>query len=41
MQAKLSEIGFDVIEENVRANWNPAEADYAAIPALVKNLLAE
>jgi flavorubredoxin len=41
MQAKLSEIGFDVIEANVRANWNPAEADYAAIPALVKNLLAE
>ena len=41
MQAKLAEVGFNVIDENVRANWNPAEEDLAQIPALVKNLLAE
>lgn len=41
MQAKLAEVGFTVIDENVRANWNPAEEDLAQIPALVKNLLAE
>ena len=39
MQARLAEIGFEVIPENVRANWNPAEADYAMIPDLVKALL--
>ena len=41
MQAKLAEIGFNVIEENVRANWNPGEAEYAMIPGLVKSLLAD
>ena len=40
MQAKLAEIGFEVITENVRANWNPGEADLAKIPELVKSLLA-
>ena len=39
MQARLAEIGFEVIPENVRANWNPAEADYAMIPDLVNALL--
>ena len=40
LQAKLSEIGFEVIPENVRANWKPGEADMAQIPALVEKLLA-
>ena len=39
LQAKLSEIGFETIEENVRANWKPGEADLAQIPALVEKLL--
>ena len=39
LQAKLSEIGFETIEENVRANWKPGEADLAQIPALVEELL--
>ena len=39
LQAKLSEIGFETIEENVRANWKPGEADLAQIPALVGKLL--
>ena len=41
LQTKLAEIGFNVIEENVRANWKPGEADLAQIPALVEKLLAE
>ena len=41
LQAKLAEIGFNVIEENIRANWKPGEADLAQIPALVEKLLAE
>ena len=39
LQAKLGEIGFEVIPENVRANWKPGEADLAQVPALVENLL--
>ena len=39
LQAKLAEIGFETIEENVRANWKPGEADLAQIPALVEKLL--
>ena len=39
LQAKLSEIGFETIEENIRANWKPGEADLAQIPALVEKLL--
>ena len=39
LQAKLSEIGFEVIPENVRANWKPGEADLAQVPALVEKLL--
>ncbi len=39
LQAKLAEIGFEVIPENVRANWKPGEADLAQVPALVENLL--
>jgi anaerobic nitric oxide reductase flavorubredoxin len=40
VQEKLKEAGFAVVEENVRSFWNPEEEDFAAVPALVKALLA-
>ncbi|MBQ7680958.1 MAG: MBL fold metallo-hydrolase [Oscillibacter sp.] len=40
LREKLSEAGFSVVEENVRSLWNPGEADFAAIPAMVSALLA-
>ena len=39
LQAKLAEAGFEVIEENIRSQWNPEEADLAGIPALVTALI--
>ena len=39
LQQKLTECGFEVVEENVRSLWNPEEADFEAIPALVQNLI--
>ncbi|MBR1821776.1 MAG: flavodoxin domain-containing protein, partial [Clostridia bacterium] len=39
LQGKLSEAGFAVIDENVRAMWNPEETDLEAIPALVRKLI--
>ena len=39
LQAKLKEFGFDVIDDNIRSQWNPEESDYAAVPELVKPLL--
>lgn len=39
LQAKLKEAGFDVIDDNIRSQWNPEESDYAAVPELVKYLL--
>lgn len=39
LQAKLKEAGFDVIDDNIRSQWNPEESDYAAVPELVKHLL--
>lgn len=39
LQEKLSDAGFNVIEENVKSLWNPNEEDYAQIPELVSNLL--
>lgn len=39
LQAKLKEFGFDVIDDNIRSQWNPEESDYAAVPELVKHLL--
>ena len=41
LQEKLREAGFDVIDENVRSNWNPEEEDLAQVPALVRALLPE
>lgn len=28
-----------MVEENIRSQWNPEEADFAGIPALVRSLL--
>ena len=39
LEAKLKEAGFDVIDDNIRSQWNPEESDYAAVPELVKHLL--
>jgi anaerobic nitric oxide reductase flavorubredoxin len=41
LQAKLAEAGFRVSEANVRSLWNPEEADFAQVPALVSDLLSE
>lgn len=41
LQERLADAGFEVVEENVRANWRPWEEDFAKIPALVKALLGE
>ncbi|MBR6870856.1 MAG: flavodoxin domain-containing protein [Candidatus Methanomethylophilaceae archaeon] len=41
LQERLGNAGFDVIEENVRSNWNPEEEDLAQVPALVEALLSE
>ena len=40
-QARLAEAGFNVIEENVRSQWNPEESDLAGIPALVTALIGQ
>ena len=40
LQQRLAEVGFEVVEENVRANWKPGEADLALVPGLVSALLA-
>ena len=39
LQERLRDAGFEVIDENVRSLWNPEEADFANIPALVTSLL--
>lgn len=39
LQAKLKEAGFDVIDENIRAQWKFDESDKTSIPALVTSLL--
>jgi Uncharacterized flavoproteins len=41
LQDRLKDAGFDVIEENVKSNWNPMEEDYAKIPALVSALIGK
>lgn len=40
LKQRLSESGFEVIENEVRSLWNPSDEDYAKIPELVKNLLS-
>lgn len=39
LKERLADAGFEVVEENVRSLWNPEEADFALIPALVSALL--
>ena len=39
LQQKLTEAGFEVIEENVKSLWNPEDEDFANIPELVRNLI--
>ena len=39
LQAKVSEAGFEVIDENIRSQWNPEDSDLAGIPALVTSLI--
>lgn len=39
LQQKLSEAGFSVAEENIRAQWKATEENLAQIPLLVKALL--
>ena len=39
LQQKLSEAGFSVAGENIRAQWKATEEDLAQIPMLVKTLL--
>lgn len=41
LQAKLAEAGFEVIEENIRSQWNPEDSDFAGIPALVTSLIGK
>lgn len=40
LEEKLKESGFDVVEENIRIQWTPEEADLASLPAVAKALLA-
>lgn len=39
IQDKLKEAGFDVVDEQVRALWNPDETDFEKIPELAAALL--
>ncbi len=40
LKEKLAELGFLVIENEVKSLWNPDDEDYDKIPELVKNLLS-
>ena len=39
LQEQLRGAGFEVIDENIRSQWNPEEDDLAGIPALVTALI--
>jgi len=39
LQEELKIAGFEVIEENIRSNWNPTEEDFAGVKPLVESLL--
>ena len=39
LQEQLKGAGFEVIDENIRSQWNPEEEDFAGIPALVERLI--
>ncbi len=40
LKERLTDAGFAVVDDEVKSLWNPEEADFAKVPALVKNLLA-
>lgn len=39
LQERLKDAGFEVVDENVRCNWNPEEGDLALVPDMVSALL--
>lgn len=39
LREKLTEAGFEVVNPEVRSNWNPEDGDFAKIPELVKELI--
>ena len=41
LQEQLKGAGFNVINENIRSQWNPGENDFAGIPALVTALVGK
>ena len=41
LHAKLTEACFDVIDENIRSQWNPEDNDLEKIPSLVERLIAK
>lgn len=41
IRERLADSGFDVIDEELRANWTAGEEDLARIPALVKALIGD
>ena len=41
IEKELTAAGFEVISKKVKTNWNPDESDFAKIPELVKELIAE
>ncbi len=41
IEKELKEAGFSLVGERIRCNWNPGDTDYANIPKLVEELLAE
>ena len=40
LQKLLGEAGFSVVEESIRPQWKATQDDLAAVPAMVKSLLA-
>ena len=41
LQEKLTDAGFEVIDENIRSQWNPEDVDFAGIPSLVTALIGK
>jgi anaerobic nitric oxide reductase flavorubredoxin len=39
LKEKLSDAGFEVVDAQIRPNWNPSDEDYAKVPELVSELL--
>lgn len=41
LKTRLADAGFAVVDQDVTSKWNPDEEDFAKVPELVKQLLAE